>query len=342
MQRKSLILTLTLTASAAAAVAVQDTPGFDRDDAAKAEIFEKLTAGGGDGGHSPCGRMAFAARKASRRTATADLYAGLTVAVNVGDPVDQWDAVLDAFAEYEEAIELTEEQFHLRLELCANLGQDGTYEPEIDPDNFSSDITNPLLGWTIGDTWVYEKTDKDGYELIHVTPLDDTREIMGVECRAVIDTVWKDPVDDDVDGLVIVEETIDYYAQDLEGNVWYFGEISINYEDGHIANLDGTWFAGTDNAHAGIVMLAAPQVGQTYRQEFLAFEAEDAATVLDVNATAEIKYGTFHGCLVTFDYTPLDPEALEHKYFAPGVGLVLEVDVETGDRLELIDIVPGD
>lgn len=36
-------------------------------------------------------------------------------------------------------------------------------------------------------------------------------------------------------------------------------------------------------------------------------------------------------------YVPLSPEAQEHKYFAPGIGLILEVDLVEGSRLELIE-----
>ena len=99
--------------------------------------------------------------------------------------------------------------------------------------------------------------------------------------------------------------------------------------------------AGEDGGQPGIIMLATPTVGTTYRQELLLTEAEDAGTVLAVNETVTIGIGTYNGCLKTADFTPLEPDTLEHKYYAPNVGLILEENLETGERLELISFTPG-
>lgn len=346
MQHKSLILSLSFaTLAAASAAALQDFQSESTNDAQRAQVFQKATFAAGNHTQWPCNRMAWAGRKAGRRAAHAAFLEDLTKAVNVSDPFDQWDAVVEAFEAHDEEVELVDDQFDARIDLCIELGNAGTYEPEIDPDDFTADINHPMLGWTLGSTWVYEAETEDGDELIHVTPLEETREINGVVCRAVQDIVWLE-VDSDGDGdddeYVVIEDTIDYFAQDSAGNVWYFGEISTNYEDGFVTDLDGSWFAGENDAHAGIIMQAVPEVGVPYRQEFLPFEAEDIGTVVDLNGEADVEYGFFEHCLVIQDSTPIDPEADEHKFFAAGVGMVMEVDQESGETLQLVDIIPAD
>jgi len=312
------LLTLTLPLSA-------PTPGPG--DGHKAAIFNHWTHGPTGGA---CERQAWAERQSAFRGASADFVHALALAVNIADPDDRWESVLEAFDEYDDAKEEVHEQFLARLELCAWLGGD-TYEPEIDPDDFVDAIDHPLLPFTPGTTLVYEKDTDDGLETVHVTTTDDTREILGVECAVVRDTEW-------LDGE-IQEDTYDYFAQDEDGNVWYFGELSFGYEDGQIVGVEGSWIAGEDGAHPGIVMEAMPQVGDVYRQEFLLGEAEDAATVLALDQAVDVPYGSFDGCAQTGDFSPLEPGTLEHKYYAPGIGLVLEVDPDSGERLELVDVV---
>ena len=61
---------------------------------------------------------------------------------------------------------------------------------------------------------------------------------------------------------------------------------------------------------------------------------------LALNETVDVPHGNFTGCLQTLDFSPLEPDADVHKYYFPGVGLVLKVEPESGGRLELIDILP--
>src|SRR6185295_19976274 len=102
--------------------------------------------------------------------------------------------------------------------------------------------------------------------------------------------------------------------------------------------VEGSWEAGVDGAFPGIAMKAQPAVDQSYRQEFLLGEAEDIAEVVSLNRTVNVPYGAFQHCLETEETTPLEPDANEHKYYAPGIGFVLQVDVTTGTRNELIAI----
>lgn len=216
------------------------------------------------------------------------------------------------------------------------LAQDGEpYEPLIDPKNFVEGVDNPYFPLTPGTTFVYEGETEDGIEHIEVVVTDDTKEILGVTCIVVRDTVW-------IDGE-LVEDTYDWYAQDTDGNVWYMGETTEEYEDGEVASTAGSWEAGVDGAKPGIIMWADPQVGQPYRQEYYQGEAEDMAETISLTESASVAYGSYHNLLVTREWTPLDPGVAENKYYAEGVGLVLEVVVEGGSgRTELIDIVTGD
>ena len=203
---------------------------------------------------------------------------------------------------------------------------DATYAPVIDPAMFTSStsIDNPLLPLAPGTIYTYEGAG----ETIVVTVTSQTKVILGVSCVVVRDTVT-------VAGEVI-EDTYDWFAQDDAGNVWYFGEDTKEYEGGAVVSTEGSWEAGVDGAQPGIVMHGTPPaLGIPYRQEYLACEAEDMAEVVDLDASVTVPYGAYTGCRQTREFTPLEADVNEHKYYCPGVGLVLEVDVATGDRVEL-------
>ena len=192
--------------------------------------------------------------------------------------------------------------------------------PSPDPDDFVSGIDNRWLPLTPGAEWVYESTDG---ETITVTVTDETRLVAGVRTTVVRDVVTGE------DGEV-VEETSDWFAQDVDGNVWYFGEETTEYDDRGRPDTAGSWEAGVDGAEAGVVMLAEPRRGDGYQQELLAGEAEDRATVLSLDESLQIDSGSYDGLLVTEETTPLEPGLVEHKYYAPGLGLVFEQTVSGG------------
>jgi hypothetical protein len=147
----------------------------------------------------------------------------------------------------------------------------------------------------------------------------------------VRDRVW-------LDGELI-EDTDDWYAQDKDGNVWYFGEDVKNYENGVLVDRSGSWEAGVDGAKAGVVMWAQPEVGSIYYQEYYQGQAEDIGEVVSDNETVDVPYGTMSGCLQTEDTTPLEPDVLEYKYYCPGVGQALTIDVTEGNaRFELTEV----
>ncbi len=208
------------------------------------------------------------------------------------------------------------------------------YEVQMDPASFSTTIDNPYFPLIPGSRWEYEGRSGGSTELNIVVVTDRTREVMGVETVVVKDTVW-------VDGA-LEELTFDWYAQDSDGTVWYFGEISKTYEDGEVTSTEGSWESGVDGALPGVVMPASPQVGQTYRQEYYAGQAEDMGLILEVGATAETTNRTFEDAVLTEDSSLIDPKLLENKYYAPGIGFVLETIPDKPNAfVELTAFSPG-
>ncbi len=204
---------------------------------------------------------------------------------------------------------------------------DPTYNPSINPADFVAGVDNLLFPLVPGTQYVYQ----GGEETIEVTVTDDTKQILGVTTIVVRDVVSV--------GSEIIEDTYDWYAQDKAGNVWYFGEDTKEYEDGQVVSTEGSWEAGVDGAKPGIIMHATqPAIGVPYRQEYYACEAEDMAELVSLSESVTVPYGSFDNCLQTRDFTPLEPNVNEYKYYAPGVGLVLEVDVQSGARTELIEV----
>ena len=160
-----------------------------------------------------------------------------------------------------------------------------------------------------------------------------TKVILGFTCIEVHDRVFTDGE--------LTEDTLDWFAQDKEGNVWYFGENTHELEGGLITSIDGTFMAGVNGDKPGIIMKAHPAVGDFYRQEFSLGNAEDLAETLSLTDPVTVPAGAFDNCLKSQETTPLETNLLEHKFYAPGVGNVLTIDANTGDRIELVQITTG-
>ena len=200
----------------------------------------------------------------------------------------------------------------------------------LDPADFTTEITNPYWPMAPGDRWIYRETDGQGGEQrVEVTVTDMAKTVMGIEALVVHDVVSEDGQ--------LVEDTFDWYAQDADGNIWYLGEDTKEFENGKVTTTAGSWEAGVDGAQPGILVPANPEPGLDYRQEYYAGEAEDAATVLSLDEWVEVPAGSYRDVLMTKDYTPLQPEILEHKFYAKGVGPVLVLGISGGsDREELL------
>ena len=214
---------------------------------------------------------------------------------------------------------------------CAQSNPASDYTVDINPDDFVAVVSNAYFPLIPGSKWVYTGNADEGTERIEVEVLADTKEVMGVTATVVRDRVHLNEE--------LIEETYDWYAQDLEGNVWYLGEEVSNYENGQYAGNAGSWEAGVDGALPGIIMFADPaaHLGETYRQEFYKGNAEDMADLLSASERVTVPYGSFEAVVQTKDYTPLEPDLLEYKYYAAGIGMVQEINPKTGEEVVLVE-----
>jgi hypothetical protein len=283
---------------------------------------------------NPCSQTARAARRACTGEMRDDFWIAVGICANSADARAGAACRRAAKQEARDAAEGCREQLHARRDLCDALGP-AAYAPSIDPGRFVSPAAaaarpNPFFPLRAGTTWTYV----GGGETTTVTVTDQTKEILGVTCMVVRDVV--------AESGVIIEDTEDFFAQDVDGTVWYFGELSREFEDGDLVGLEGSWRAGAAGASPGTIMPAIPVVGETYRQEFAFGDAEDAAEVLSTTGSASVPAASCDGtCVVTRDFTPIEPDADEQKYYAPGIGLILEVEMETGARSELVSFTSG-
>lgn len=197
------------------------------------------------------------------------------------------------------------------------------------PGNFIKVINNPYFPLKPGEVFIYSGITDEGPEVLQIYVSHQKKMILGVECAVVNETVTTDGI--------LTEVSINWYAQDKEGNVWYFGEDSKQYEDGEVASTEGSWEAGINGAQQGIIMEAHPQVGDIYHQEFAPGAAMDMARILSKKKEVTVPYGEFDRCLFTKEWSQLDPGVVEFKYYAKGVGFVLGI---TGGkkRLALRDV----
>ncbi|MDX1404151.1 MAG: hypothetical protein R3192_06425 [Woeseiaceae bacterium] len=319
----------------ALAAAISDIASFGSDD--DIDVFAV----------GPCSSAAVAMKRACSVDTADDLFEGRAICTDIADDADRVDCLADVDLDVAEKGDECDEVFDARLALCETLG-DAAHEPAFGED-FAANFVDPLdIGGAVavnpwfplvtGNHWLYLG---DG-ESIEVLVTDETKLIDGITCVVVIDTASEDGV--------VVEITRDWYAQDVDGNVWYCGEIARNFEvfDGDVpqtpelVDIDGSWKAGRDGSEAGILLPFDPQVGDVFRQEVAYGEAEDAVEILSITADeAAPGAACAADCLMTADFTPLEPGVLEHKFYVPGIGLIVEVDTETGDRVELDTFTPG-
>ena len=155
---------------------------------------------------------------------------------------------------------------------------------------------------------------------------------LNFRCDCPGDRIWLDDKlkDRDWRNDEWTEDTLAWYAQDEDGNVWYFGEDSKEIQGGVVVSTEDSWEAGLNGAKPGIAMKGTPKVGDTYRQQFAEGKAEDMDRVLSLNESVEVPAGSFGNCLKTLEWSPLDPEVIEHKFYAPAIGFILKVEVESG------------
>jgi len=210
---------------------------------------------------------------------------------------------------------------------------DSSYKPDVNPSNFtnSTNISNPYYPALPGKKYIYEGQTDEGLNKVEEQRLVETKTIMGVICIVVSFKEY-------INGK-LTEDTRDWYAQDNDGNLWYFGEAVDNYNaNGTLSDHGGSWEAGVDGALPGIIMPANPQTGMRYREEYYFNHAEDEAEITDTGISETISLGTYDNCIKTKNWTVLEPDVLEIKIYAPAIGLIKEVSISENEELSLVSI----
>jgi len=202
---------------------------------------------------------------------------------------------------------------------------------DLEPRDFTSRINHPYWPMRPGTVWRLVESSNRETQRIRVTVTHRTRIINGIRARVVHDVVRSEGA--------VIEDTLDWYAQDSGGSIWYLGEATKEYENGHLVSTEGSWEYGRDGAQAGILLPAKPHAGCAYREEFLAGQAEDRALILSRREAIKVPTGFHRHVLHTANTTPLTPGLLENKFYARGIGPVLEIDVSpTWSRAVLLDV----
>jgi hypothetical protein len=183
--------------------------------------------------------------------------------------------------------------------------------PSVDADDFVTGIDNPWLPLRVGATWEYDVTgDRTGTRTVttHEGP-----DIAGVATTAVLASTTTS------NGRTT--EVTDFYAQDEEGNVWWFGRL-------------GEWQAGEDGAQAGLVMAATPRVGDGYREAYDAGVVDRRSEVRGLDGSVEVPDGT-HDDLLVIETTSTETGLVEQAAYAEGVGLVSLETIDGEPEMQL-------
>ena len=211
-------------------------------------------------------------------------------------------------------------------------GPGASYHPVIVAANFTADVTNPWFPLKPGSRWIYSGT-KDSKKAKDVVTIPAaTTTIAGVPVRPVKDALY-------LNGK-LEERTTDYYTQDLQGNVWYFGEDTAELDaHGKVLDTEGSWKTGVAGAEPGVFMQSDPQRGVLFRQEYYAGHAEDQYSAIDLSAKITVPFGSYTDALRTEETTRLEPTIVDNKYYAKGVGEVMEVQVKGPPPIEKLVLV---
>lgn len=198
--------------------------------------------------------------------------------------------------------------------------------------SFHATVDNAWFPLRPGTTFVYEGVEGGRPARDVVAVAHRTATIDGARCAVVHDRLYRRGR--------LAERTTDFYSQDGEGTVWYFGEATAELDArGRVVSREGSWRAGRDGARAGVFMPAHPRVGERHGQEHYAGHAEDRFQIVALDATLTVPYGSFMHVLRTREWTPLEPGVRDAKDYARGVGEISERTVRGGDEhLSLVAI----
>jgi hypothetical protein len=193
------------------------------------------------------------------------------------------------------------------------------------PSGFVHRVDNKWFPLIPGTVMVYrgEKDGMTGRDVVTVTHRHRT--ILGIQATAVSDRLY-------LRGR-LAERTIDWYAQDKGGNVWYLGERTAELDaHGKIVSTEGSWQAGVRGARGGIYMPANPTPGERGRQEYYKGHAEDQYKILSRHAHVSTPAASSRHALLTQETTRLEPGAVDHKLYVRGIGTVVEQSVKGGNE----------
>ena len=306
---------------------------------------EKLMVEGGF-----CTTTANTIFRACKNNVQDDYWIATAYCINISNDGERDQCQTDAVEERDEENELCSEQLQGRLDVCQSIGEN-RYDPNLDPDLFESDTThlsnpNPYFPLTAGNVWEYSA----GTEGNVVKVLNRTKLIEGITVVIVRDTVKNEGH--------LHEDTDDWYVQAKDGNVWYFGEEVKNYETfegdrpqiAELVSNDGSFKSGVERAKPGIIFLASPAKGNIYIEEFSLGNAEDVTRILSANysygSDSKLDKGvpkqlaqlfcSAGDCVVTKNFSLLEPGVSARKYYARGIGVFLEVE-STGEVSQLVN-----
>ena len=203
----------------------------------------------------------------------------------------------------------------------------------LDPSSFVSVIDNPYYPLPVGRTLVYTGIRDGQTQVDRVTVTDTTKMIGGVTATVVRDVARH--------AGTLLEKTMDWFAQDVHGNVCYLGEDTKAYDANGGVDTSGSWEAGVGGAVPGIIMKADPQIPDSYRQEFFGGEAEDTAWIIGRGGSLRVPYAVVHDVLTSLEHTALEPDVIDEKVYAPGLGIVLERAIAGGQEVAKLVRVTG-
>jgi hypothetical protein len=296
-----------------------------------------------------CSATAEAVSRACSNQTLDDYWIGIGLCINESEGRDRAECFTDLKDSHQEATDECEAQHAARVALCKKIGE-GRYDPEFEPRDFDADFRNltnpnPYFPLGIGNRWEFRSAD----ETNTVQVLNRTKLIDDVRCIVVRDEVF-------VNG-VITEGTNDWFAQAKDGTVWYCGEETAEFETfkgdmpkkPELVDIDGSFKADRNGDKPGIIFLANPSPGQVYIEEESLGNAEDATQILSIdysygkNPTLDqlvpAKLAQLlckKNCVVTKNFSPLEPDVIERKYYAPGIGVFLETAPATGEVTRLV------
>lgn len=297
-----------------------------------------------------CSQTAEALFTACKAGVTEDSFVKQGICINYSDETERDECFSELEEERTEGRQECADQREWRLDGCELIGQQ-RYDPNFDPANFDDDFTNltkpnPYFPLTIGNQWKY----RGGDELNVIQILNQTKLIDGVTCVVVRDKVFS--------GGSLVENTDDWFAQNLDKNVWYCGEEVKDFEvfpgdkpmRPELVSIDGSFKAGRNRDKPGIIFLASPKKDDVYTEEFSLANAEDVTVVLSTNYSFGknpeldqfvpqqlVDKFCSGNCIVTKNFSLLEPDIFARKYYARGIGLILEVEPDQQLAIQLVE-----